>query len=214
MATGMAAFEAKILDGRTGHLLAEVSEQQNDGGNLKAVTYDAFKRYANTEAVFRKWSDQMLRMLRSLTGDRPFHEDFGSDMSGLLIQDVQAIQEIHKTWREKELAGKSQELLDLCADDVTWIPPQAAPILGKAQVAEHLRETTPEVSSIMVTDRAIRGGGSVAYLTSHYSKVFRPPGAVLSQTVMGENLWVLRKFPGQGWKVVVVSWNQVPVELA
>lgn len=208
MATGMAAFEAKLLDGSNGHLLAEIAEQQSDGKSVKSVTSHAYRRYANTEAVFTKWSIQLLAMLEALTGKRPFHDGFTGEPAGLLLQDIRAIQELHQQWRELELSGDHAGLLGMCAEEIRWMPPDGLPLQGKDAVRQEIARQNPEVSSIMITDRQIQGGGSVAYLTSHYSKVYRTQGAVLARTIAGENLWILRKFPGQGWRIVVNAWNQ------
>ena len=127
-------------------------------------------------------------------------------MSELSSQDVDAIAELHKRWISEELGGNSSQVIQLCTDDVKWIPPNAPPLVGREAIAQHVNETSVELKTLNVKDVMIRGRGSVAYLTSDYVTRFVVEGQTEIQQVTGTHLWVLRK-TGGAWLVAVVAWS-------
>ncbi len=209
VATGGAAFEAKILEGGTGHLLAEVAERQSDGKSLSAVTVEPYHRYDNVEAVFEKWGEQMVAMLKSLrASDRDYSLAGAGKMPELLVQDFKAIESLQRLWMDEELKGNKAALLELCTDDVRWIPPDAPVVSGKAALRDWLNSRDVQSASIQITDTDTGGSGSMAYLTSQYSKVLVPKGGFLAHTITGTHFWVLRKTPDKGWRISLAGWNQ------
>lgn|GEM_PF-1405923 len=209
VATGGAAFEAKFLEPGTGHLLAEVAERRSDGQSLGAVTVDAYNRYENVEAVFEVWGEQLLGFVKDL---RAQGRDFSLGSAGLLpellVQDFKAIESLQRQWMDEELRGNKEGLVGLCTDDVQWIPPDAPAVLGKDALRDWLKAREIQSASIQITDTDTGGSGSVAYLTSRYSKVLVPEGGFLAHTVTGTHFWVLKKTPDKGWRVAVAGWNQ------
>ena len=128
-------------------------------------------------------------------------------MSELSKQDVDAIEEIHNCWIKEELAGNSSRVIELCTDDVTWIPPNAPPLVGEKAIAQYLGESSAELKNISIKDTMIRGCGSVAYLTSDFRSRFVVEGRTEIQEVTGTHLWVLRKTGGGEWRVAIVAWS-------
>lgn len=209
VATGGAAFEAKFLEPETGHLLAEVAERRSDGQSLSSVTVDPYNRYDNVEAVFDVWGAQMLKFAKSLRAEgRDYSLGASGRMPELLVQDFKAIEDLQRRWMDEELRGDKEALLGLCTDDVQWIPPDAPAVLGKDALRDWFKAREVQSASIQITDTDTGGSGSVAYLTSHYSKVLVPAGGFLAHTVTGTHFWVLKKTPDKGWRIAVAGWNQ------
>jgi uncharacterized protein (TIGR02246 family) len=127
-------------------------------------------------------------------------------MSELSGQDVDAIQEIHDRWIREELAGNSSQVIELCTDDVKWIPPNAPPLVGKEAIAQYLKESSVELKDVHVKEVIILGSGSIAYLTSGYHSRFVDEWKHDIQDASGTHLWVLRKTGGV-WKVAIVAWS-------
>jgi len=63
--SGKAAFEAKILDGATGLVLAEIAEKQTSGKDMKSLAVGAYTKYDHAFAAFKEWGTQLLEMLQS-----------------------------------------------------------------------------------------------------------------------------------------------------
>ena len=128
-------------------------------------------------------------------------------MSELTSQDVDAIEEIHNRWISRELAGNSSQVIELCTDDVKWIPPNAPPLVGKEAIAQYLNDNSVELKEVNVKEVIIRGSGSVAYLTSGYQSRFVGEVQTEMQQSTGTHLWVLRKTRGGVWRVAIVAWS-------
>jgi uncharacterized protein (TIGR02246 family) len=128
-------------------------------------------------------------------------------MSELSDQDVEAIEEIHDYWIKEELAGNSSRVVDLCTDDVTWIPPNAPPLVGKEAIAQYLSDSTVGLKDVQSRDVVICGSGSVAYLTSAYHTWFVVEAGSEIQEATGTHLWILRKNGDGAWRVAVMAWS-------
>ncbi len=130
-------------------------------------------------------------------------------MSELCEQDVEAIEEIHNHWIREELAGNSSRVIELCTDDVRWIPPSAPPLVGKEAIAQYLSDNTVDLKDLQVEDVVIGGSSSVAYLTSNYHSRFVVEGSSELQEATGTHLWILRKTVIGAWRVAIVAWSSV-----
>ena len=128
-------------------------------------------------------------------------------MSELSNQDVDAIEEVHNCWIREELAGNSAQVIELCLNDVMWIPPNARPLVGKEAIEQYLSESSEELKDVNVKEVMIRGSGSVAYLTSCYHSRFVVEGQTEMQEAAGTHLWVLHKTEGGEWRVAIVAWS-------
>ena len=128
-------------------------------------------------------------------------------MSELSDQDLEAIEEIHNHWIREELAGNNSRIIELCTDDVRWIPPNARPLVGKTAVAKYLNDNSVDLKDVQVGDVVISGGSSVAYLTSNYCSRFIIDGNSEMQEAVGAHLWILKKTVAEGWRVAIVAWS-------
>jgi len=66
---GRTAFEAKIIDAKTGKTVIELGEQQSGAGgqlDIAAMTVGGYLKFVNAEVVYRKWADQIATMLSAL----------------------------------------------------------------------------------------------------------------------------------------------------
>lgn len=135
-----------------------------------------------------------------------------TSMFDLLQQDLAAIQEIHERWLNAELRGDHSQVIDLCTDDVSWIPPDSPPLSGKEAIASYLTENPVDLKDIQAKDLVIRGTGSVAYLTSSYHTWFKLPDDPKTQDAKshestGTHLWIVRKNESGAWRVAIVTWS-------
>lgn len=128
-------------------------------------------------------------------------------MSELTSQDLEAIEEVHNRWIKEELSGESSNIIELCTDDVTWMPPNEPPLLGKKAIAQYLSDSTVDLKDVQAGDVVIRGSGSVAYLTSNYRCRFMDEGGSEIQETTGTHLWILRKIGNGDWRIVIVTWS-------
>jgi ketosteroid isomerase-like protein len=127
-------------------------------------------------------------------------------MAELSEREVREINELHDNWIAKELEGHSCQLLDLCADEIQWIPPDSPPLRGKDAIAKYLASTKVVLQRVDVDDVFVGGSNTTAYLTSNYHTRFLPEGVSETQEATGTHLWVLRKQAGE-WRVIVVTWS-------
>jgi ketosteroid isomerase-like protein len=129
-----------------------------------------------------------------------------NNMSELSNPDLQTIEEIHTHWISEELAGNSVEIVELCTNDVVWVPPNAPALVGKEAIKQYLNDNSGELKDIQIRDVVIRGNESVAYLTSNYWSRYVAEGTSGMQEATGSHLWVLSKTAGV-WQVAVVAWS-------
>ena len=127
-------------------------------------------------------------------------------MTEISQHDLKKIKDVHDLWIAKELAGNGSEVIDLCTEDILWLPPNAPPIMGKEEIAKHLAADPTKVESIDVSDVCIHGSGSLAYLISNYRTHYLTPDRSGPHESTGSHLWILRK-EGDDWLVAVVSWS-------
>lgn len=125
-------------------------------------------------------------------------------MTALSDQDLYNIKDLHRRWIAKELEGDEPAVVDLCTADVKWLVPDAPPIVGKDEIAKYLATHHVKIETIDVSDPAIEGSGTIAYLTSNYRACFVSEG--LLEEAKGTHLWVLRKEDNE-WRVAVVTWH-------
>ena len=128
-------------------------------------------------------------------------------MSELSDQDLEAIEEIHNHWIREELVGNNSAIIELCTDDVRWLPPNAPPLVGKTAVAKYLNDNSVDLKDVQVGDVVISGGSSVVYLTSNYCSRFMIDGNSKMQEAVGAHLWILRKTMDGRWRVAIVAWS-------
>ena len=67
---GSVAFEAKLIDGRTGKEIAAVAEERKGGGgwrDIKSLLAGGFFRFMHAEGAFNRWGTNFDKMTSPLT---------------------------------------------------------------------------------------------------------------------------------------------------
>ncbi len=128
-------------------------------------------------------------------------------VAGLSESDLKAISQTHQRWIGEEIANNSAATLQLCTNDVVWMPPDSPALIGKEVIDRWLAGAQVEVQSIQISNLKIDGDGSVAYLTANYSTTYISGPEAVTSHARGEHLWILRKMSSGDWKVAIVMWS-------
>ncbi|HEY9815179.1 MAG TPA: DUF4440 domain-containing protein [Candidatus Obscuribacterales bacterium] len=120
-------------------------------------------------------------------------------------EDIDAIRQIHHRWIEFEWAGNGLAVLQFCTDDVRWLVPNAAMMVGK-DAARPLLESPIQIVELVTDQIEIVGHDRLAYKTSRYTTRFTTPDSDEVLTAAGTHLWILHKQPDTQWKVALVTW--------
>jgi ketosteroid isomerase-like protein len=97
--------------------------------------------------------------------------------------------------------------LDLCTDDVVFLPPNGPPLLGKEVIGQWLSSSGDQIQDIQISNLKIDGAESVSYLTANYATSYTISAAAATSKAQGVHLWILRKLNSGDWKVAVVMWS-------
>jgi uncharacterized protein (TIGR02246 family) len=128
-------------------------------------------------------------------------------MLELSDQDREAIEMLHHQWIVEELAGNATEVIELCTEDVKWIPPNSPPLETKDAISRYLKANSVDLKGIQIKDLEIRGSDKIAFLIANYCARFSVEGETQPQESTGTHLWVLRKTAEGGWLVAAITWN-------
>ena len=61
--SGSAAFEAKISDGGSNRLLAQIAEKRTGALNIKSLLIGPYTKYTHAEGIFKKWAELLAEFL-------------------------------------------------------------------------------------------------------------------------------------------------------
>jgi ketosteroid isomerase-like protein len=125
----------------------------------------------------------------------------------LTQQSIRQIERIHSDWLEMEAAGESMRLLDLCADEIEFWPPDRPPTIGRQAIGAEISIRSDRVESIEIADRNIRGSNDIAYLTASYKTKLSSAQNSTSRQILGSHIWILRNHAGT-WKIILVAWSR------
>lgn len=126
---------------------------------------------------------------------------------GLADEDVRAIRAVHERWLSDEKAGNARAVLDLCADDVVWMPPNGRPLKGRQTILKWLSGPPVEIHDLRIANIVVEGEGRVAWKTCDFVTTYQPAGDRLPSIDRGSHLWVLRKGDDGAWRVAVATWT-------
>jgi ketosteroid isomerase-like protein len=124
------------------------------------------------------------------------------------IEDRVAIEALHHAWLDAELRGQSTQLLEFCTAAPVWLPPNEAPLCGRAAILGWLGEQ-PEtaVLRIDIDDLAISGLGPLAWKVATFRTTLARPDDGVAQSVTGTHAWVLQRDDAAAWRIAVVAWT-------
>ena len=118
-----------------------------------------------------------------------------------------AIDQLERRWLTCELEGRPADVLELCSDDVVWLPPGCPPIRGKDAVRAWLATSRDHILDITLTRVSVHGDGSGAHKIANFRTRYVPAGSVDVVTIEGWHLWVLRRDAQTSWLVHAVAWS-------
>jgi uncharacterized protein (TIGR02246 family) len=125
----------------------------------------------------------------------------------LAEEDVRAIEALHARWVADERAGNAKAVLDLCDEDVVWLPPGGRPMRGRQAILQWLSGPPVHIHDLRLSNLDIAGDGRVAWKTCEFVTTYQPHGASLPTVDRGSHLWVLHKTEDDVWRVVVATWT-------
>jgi ketosteroid isomerase-like protein len=125
----------------------------------------------------------------------------------LAEEDARAIEAIHARWIADELAGNLTAVLDVCTEDVIWLPPGGRPLRGRQTILHWLSGPPVRIHDLRLSNLEISGDGRVAWKTCDFVTTYQPHGAAVPTIDRGSHLWVLHKGDDGVWRVVVATWT-------
>jgi ketosteroid isomerase-like protein len=125
----------------------------------------------------------------------------------LTQESIRQIERIHSDWIAMEAAGENTRLLDLCADEIEFWPPDSPPIVGRNAIVARMSSGSERVESIEIADRKIRGSNEIAFLTASYKTKLSSAENGTSRQILGSHMWILRNGGGT-WQVILVAWSR------
>lgn len=131
----------------------------------------------------------------------------GADQMSLSDTDVEAIRILERRWLSEELAGNLDGVLELCSEDIEWLPPGLPALMGKTAIRTGLKHPNTRIEEISLSNVRLRGNESLAYKVADFRTRYVPAGSNSSSTIMGNHLWILRRAPQSFWQVTVVAWT-------
>ena len=97
--------------------------------------------------------------------------------------------------------GDAEALTELYTDDAVLLPPDHAPVRGRAAIAEFWRQGTD--SGLAVTTLRVEVDGSIGYLVGQY----RLPETSSEPADSGKYVMCLRRLRDGSWKLSADIWN-------
>jgi ketosteroid isomerase-like protein len=123
-------------------------------------------------------------------------------------EDRFAIEALHTAWLDAELRGQATALLEFCTAEPVWLPPNEAPLCGRAAILDWL-DDQPEatVHRIDIDDLAITGLGPFAWKVATFRTTVESPADGGARTVVGTHGWLLQRDDAATWRIAVVAWT-------
>jgi ketosteroid isomerase-like protein len=133
----------------------------------------------------------------------------GQDADGrhaLGTEDRLAILKVQALWTAMVRAGRAERAAELCAADVTVLPPDGAPISGREAARAWLAGLNGgPIERIEVEGVDLRGGPQSAWLTATVVTTRRRPDGARAKE-RERRLWALVK-DRETWKVRLAGWE-------
>jgi ketosteroid isomerase-like protein len=128
-------------------------------------------------------------------------------------EDRFAIEKLHTAWLDAELQGHSAGLLEFCTAVPMWLPPNEAPLCGRAAILHWLGDQpAAAVHRIDITDLAISGLGPFAWKAATFRTTLESPADGGARTVTGTHGWLLQRDDAAAWRIAVVAWSMAGTE--
>lgn len=125
----------------------------------------------------------------------------------LSAEDRAAIGDLHRAWLDAELRGDSSALLHSCTAAPVWLPPNEAPLCGRAAIVRWLGDQ-PRIAVVRIDidDLTIAGIGPFASKLATFRTTVQSPGDARASVITGSHGWLLQRDDGGTWRISVVAW--------
>ncbi len=126
----------------------------------------------------------------------------------LSAEDRFAIETLHNDWLNAEMRRDTSALLQLCTAAPVWLPPNEAPLCGRAEILQWLeRQAEASVRRIDIDDLAISGSGSFALKLATFRTTVEGPAGADCGVITGVHGWLLQRDDAGVWRIAVVTWT-------
>ena len=125
------------------------------------------------------------------------------DWTGLTADDVAAIRGTIEPWTTACLQRDWDRLLDLCTDDIMFLPPNEPPV--EPARARAWLDNFPTIKALSIEMEHVEGAGPVAYARGSVKMTLDISGQEVAFD--GKYLDVFRKQPDGRWRFAQVIWN-------
>jgi ketosteroid isomerase-like protein len=126
----------------------------------------------------------------------------------LSAEDRLAIEALHNEWLKAELRRDVSALLQSCTAAPVWLPPNEAPLCGRAAILNWLEEQPhATVRRIDIDHLAIDGLSSFAWKLATFRTTLEGPADTGSGVVTGAHGWLLQRDDAGAWRIAVVTWT-------
>jgi uncharacterized protein (TIGR02246 family) len=123
-------------------------------------------------------------------------------------EDRFAIETLHTEWLNAELRRDASALLQLCIAAPVWLPPNEAPLCGRAAILRWLEEQAhATVRRIDIDDLTIAGLGPFAWKLATFRTTVEGPPDEGAEIVTGVHAWLLQRDDAGVWRIAVVTWT-------
>jgi ketosteroid isomerase-like protein len=126
----------------------------------------------------------------------------------LSAEDRFAIAALHHEWLNAELRRDTAAMLQVCTAAPIWLPPNEAPLCGRAAILGWLEDQPhATVRSIDIDALAISGIGSFAWKLATFRTTFEDPANRGVGVVTGTHGWLLQRDEAGTWRIAIVTWT-------
>ncbi len=87
-----------------------------------------------------------------------------------------AIEDLQRRWLAHESDGGVDGLLELCTEDVIWMPPTGRALRGRAEILDWLGGQPRTTDEITLNDLRIDGDGHLAYRVVDFRTISKQAG--------------------------------------
>ena len=123
-------------------------------------------------------------------------------------EDRFAIETLHNEWLNAESRGETSALLQFCTAAPVWLPPNEAPLCGRAAILRWLEEQAhATVRRIDIDDLTISGLGPFASKVATFRTTVEGPADANAEIVTGVHGWLLQRDDAGAWRIAVVTWT-------
>jgi len=119
------------------------------------------------------------------------------------------VERIHNTWIQNERANAPTRVLELCSEQVRWLPPDGSAISGKREISTWLLNNPLTINRLEISQREVSVTGRLATLRARF-EVHSVDSAGTLTVSEGQHQWVLEAEPDGQWRVLLISWVVEP----